>query len=286
MQIAVRGSTGAVSRKRSGHMSTSSSASGKRSSVRKARACVAHGDAVAEELAHRHERGDVVAGAEDVHVGARRVRLDEDELAVRQLDDAALAELEQRQGRGVEVGLGGHVAADEPLLADALVAQPHGHRDRRVGGDRVGDLGHELRIEGVNGDGDRAAAREPDVEALVVGEPVAADAARRAVQHLGRLADHGGLDAAAGARSPAISPAPETASVAPGSRGAEPMRSITDPTAMAVPSDVHRSRMEIMSLIDRPNVLPQEDSAVYYVALAAAGFTDRGSGSTNTFRRD
>src|SRR4051794_36294010 len=85
---------------------------------------------------------------------------------------------------------------------------------------------------------------------------------------------------------PAISPAPETASVAPGSRGAEPMRSITDPTAMAVPSDVQRSRMEIMSLIDRPILPLEEDSAVYYVALAAAGFTGRGSGSANAFRRD
>ena len=49
---------------------------------------------------------------------------------------------------------------------------------------------------------------------------------------------------------PATSPALETARVAPGSRGAEPMRSITEPTATAVPSAVHRSRMEIMSLIE------------------------------------
>ena len=56
---------------------------------------------------------------------------------------------------------------------------------------------------------------------------------------------------------PATSPAPETASVAPGSRGAEPIRSITEPTATAVPSDVQRSRMEIMSLIDRPTCFPK-----------------------------
>jgi hypothetical protein len=58
---------------------------------------------------------------------------------------------------------------------------------------------------------------------------------------------------------PATSPALETARVAPGSRGADPTRSITDPTATDDPSDVHRSRMEIMSLIaDR--LLLEEDS--------------------------
>ena len=61
---------------------------------------VADGDAVAELLADRHERGDVVARAEEVEVRARRVRLDEDRLAVVGLDDRALADLEQRPGGG------------------------------------------------------------------------------------------------------------------------------------------------------------------------------------------
>ena len=66
----------------------------------------------------------MVARAEDVHVGPRRVRLDEHELAVGRLDDAALAELEQRLRRAVEVGLGGQVAAHELLLAEALGSAP------------------------------------------------------------------------------------------------------------------------------------------------------------------
>src|SRR5205823_12332169 len=60
------------------------------------RARVADGDAVAEKLAHRHERGDVVARAEDVEIRPWRVRADEDELALAGLDYGALADLEQR----------------------------------------------------------------------------------------------------------------------------------------------------------------------------------------------
>ena len=203
MQIAVRGSTGAVSRKRSGHSTTSSSASGKRSLGDERRARVADGDAVAEELAHRHERGDVVARAEDVHVGPRRVRLDEHELvgrSRRRRSRRARAATARARSSSVSAGRSPRTSRCSPKRSSAssrrtvIATGVSFATASAICGTSAGSSAYD-------GDGDRAAAGEADVEALVVGEPVAADAARRAVQHLGRLADHGGLDAAAGHRA-------------------------------------------------------------------------------------
>ena len=134
---------------------------------------VAHGDAVAELPADRDERGHVVARAEEVQVRPRRVRLDEDLLAVGGLDDRALADLEQRPRRAARARrCRGVVAVEDRLLAEALVAQAERDGDRLVASHRVGDRRHELRVEPVDRDGDPAAAGEADVEAVLVVEPV------------------------------------------------------------------------------------------------------------------
>ena len=144
----------------------------------------------------------MVARAEDVEVRPRRVRLDEDKLALAGLDHAALADLEQRAGRGLDgAAHGSAVAGNEALLAEPLLGQPDGEGDGGVVLDGVAEGREERRVERVDRDRDRAPAREPDVEAVVVGQPVAADPAGRAVQHLGRLADHRRFDAAAGDRA-------------------------------------------------------------------------------------
>ena len=134
---------------------------------------VADGDAVAELLAERDERGDVVARAEEVEVRPRRVRLDEDHLAVGALDDRALADLEQRAGgRRESIAVRGVSRSEDRLLAEALLVEAERHGDRAVAADRVGDRRHELRVERVDGDGDLAAAGEADVEPVLVVEAV------------------------------------------------------------------------------------------------------------------
>src|SRR4029078_1036385 len=57
---------------------------------------IADRDAVAEKLAHRDDRRHVVARAEDVEVGPRGVRLDEDELPGSGLDTPAIPDPETR----------------------------------------------------------------------------------------------------------------------------------------------------------------------------------------------
>ena len=62
---------------------------------------------------------------------------------------------------------------------------------------------------------------------------------------------------------PAISRFDETASAAPGSRGAEPIRSTTEPSATAAPSPVHRSRISMMSLIGNVLLLLQQENSAH-----------------------
>ena len=69
---------------------------------------------------------------------------------------------------------------------------------RPVRSDRVVERGDERRVELGDQDADRAAAREADLERLVVCDSVLAQASGAAVQHLLRFPDHGRLDAATG----------------------------------------------------------------------------------------
>ena len=147
------------------------------------RARVADGDAIAEQLADAGERRGMVDRSEDVHRRPRVECMDEDGLAV-DLREAAV------DGRSAEA-----------LPADSVARCRDGKGDGPVGLDCLRDRGDERRVERCDQDRDRAAAGEPDLERLVVGDPVLAQPSRSAVEDLLRLADHGGLDAAAGDRA-------------------------------------------------------------------------------------
>ena len=118
--------------------------------------------------------------------------------------------------------------------------------------DRLGDRRHELGVERVDGDGDRAAAGEADVEAVLVVETVVDEFAGEpfSTSFASRIT--------AGSTQPPVTPpaisrGDETASAAPGSRGAEPIRSTTEPSATAEPSPVHRWRVAMMSFMPWPD---------------------------------
>ncbi len=164
---------------------------------------IADGDPVAELLADRDERRDMVARAEEIELRAWGVGLDEDLLALARLHDRALADLEQRlcsrRGGGVRA-VAVHAAGRgvDPLLAEAIVLEVERERDRLVVAHRLGDRPHDLRVETVDGDGDPAAAVQAHIEAVVIVQAIVDEPGRGAVEYLHRLADHRGLDAAAG----------------------------------------------------------------------------------------
>ena len=83
------------------------------------------------------------------------------------------------------------------MLSPLAVRASAAGRSDRTASSRAGT---RRRVELGDQDADRAAAREADLDCLVVGDSVLADARRAAVEHLLRLPDHGGLDAAAGDR--------------------------------------------------------------------------------------
>ena len=136
----------------------------------------------------------MVDGAEDVHVRPGREGGDED-LPLRRVEDRGLAAGEQLGGRAVVVG------ADEPLGAGVLAGDRDLERDRALLAHRLGDRRDELGVEPVDEDVHGAAAREPDLEGLLVGDAVGLEPRRAAREHVAGLAVDGGLDAAAGHRA-------------------------------------------------------------------------------------
>ena len=157
------------------------------------RASVADGDAIAEEAADRRDRGRVVDGAEDIHVRPRRERGDED-LALGRVEDRGLAPGEELGGRP------GVVGADEPLGAGLLPGDRDLERDGPLLPHRLGDGRNQLRVEPVDEDLHGPAAREPDLEGLLVGDAVGLQPRRATGEHVAGLAVDGGLDAPAGHR--------------------------------------------------------------------------------------
>ena len=124
MQIAVRASTGAWREEAVGPLVDELVGVREALAREEHGARVADGDAVAELLADRHERGDVVAGAEEVEVGPRRVRLDEDRARRRSDSTIALSPISSSDRAATSrLRLRGAVAADERLLAEALLAR-------------------------------------------------------------------------------------------------------------------------------------------------------------------
>ena len=143
---------------------------------------VADRDAVAEQLAERDERRDVVAGAEEVEVGARGVGLDEDLARRRRSRRSPLSPSSSSDARAARRPSSpfGPASSSSTIACSpkrALV-EPQRDRDRAVGADGLGDGRDEPRVEPVDGDGDPAAAVEADVEAVLVVEPVRSAAAR------------------------------------------------------------------------------------------------------------
>jgi hypothetical protein len=151
---------------------------------------VAHRDAVAEVAADGSERSGVVDGAEDVHVRARCERGDE-ELSLRRVDDAVLPAGEQGRRRAVVV------EGDEPLGARVVARDADLEGNRPLLAHRVGDRRDEPWIEAVDEDVHGAAAREPDLEGLLVGDPVGLEPRLAPGKHLPGLAVDRRLDAAA-----------------------------------------------------------------------------------------
>ena len=193
----------------------------------------------------------MVARAEDVHVRARRVRLDEDELACRPSRRRRSRRARAATARRLErVAVRGALAGDETLLAEALLGEAHRHRDRRS---RPTALASGSTSWG------RARTRRPRSCRRTRGRRRSRrrrSSPYRQIRPLEPFSTSVASRITAGSTQPpvtepATSPVAETASVAPGSRGAEPIRSITEPSATAVPSPVQRSRMGRMSFIER-----------------------------------
>ena len=171
------------------------------------RAGVADGHPEAEELADLGHGGGVVDRAEDVHRRPRGEGGDE-ELSLGRVHDPRLAAGEELRGGAVVVG------ADEPFRAGFLAGDPDLEGDRPLLADGLGDRGDELGIEPVDEDVHRAAAREADLEGLLVGDAVRLQARITAREHLAGLAVDGRLDA------PACHGADDVAALGDGQHGA------------------------------------------------------------------
>src|SRR5262249_61399621 len=118
-------------------------------------------------------------------------------LGVVELDDPRLAAREQLQRALLGLPRGWLLRADEPGAAELLTADRGHVRDGPFLADGPPERRHELGVEGLDEDVDGAAAGEPDLEGLLVGDPVRLQPRRAAGEHLASLLVDGRLDAAA-----------------------------------------------------------------------------------------
>jgi hypothetical protein len=98
-------------------------------------------------------------------VRSRGKRRDEELLAARERDEPGLASGEQLAGSLDHLSVSRALAIDKALLADSRASHLDGQGDRLLRAHGLGDWRDERRVERVDEDVNRAAARESDIEA-------------------------------------------------------------------------------------------------------------------------